>query len=91
MGRNSVSVTRVVGSKEWILDQILVTDEEILEIMGCFAYSHLPNNLQSVSMPIARLAMNMCKVVPENFMLKDGLNSLLKAKDSFVRGCLEDK
>jgi hypothetical protein len=57
-------------------------------IMQYFTYGHLSKQLQSVSMPIAELAEQMDKELPDCAEKSAGLRKLLEAKDCFVRARL---
>lgn len=57
-------------------------------IMKYFAYSHLPKHLQDVSMPIAAIAEQMDRELPDGPEKSAGLRKLLEAKDCFVRAKL---
>lgn len=56
-------------------------------IVKFFAYNHLPEPLQQVSMPFAKLAVAMAGV-PRNAETSAGLRKLLEAKDCAVRAAL---
>lgn len=56
------------------------------EIMKYFEYSHLPENLQSVSKPICELAKEMDKILPNGPEKSAGLRKLLECKDCMLRG-----
>jgi hypothetical protein len=56
--------------------------------MKYFAFKHLPEDLQKVSMPIAELAVEMDKSLPDGAEKSAGLRKLLEAKDCFVRARL---
>lgn len=60
-------------------------------IMKYFAYSHLPEKLQSVSKPIGELAEKMDNELPDCAEKSVGLRKLLEAKDALVRAQLEAK
>lgn len=60
-------------------------------IMKYFAYSHLPEKLQSVSKPIGELAEKMDNELPDCAEKSVGLRKLLEAKDALVRAQLESK
>lgn len=60
-------------------------------IMKYFAYSHLPEKLQSVSKPIGELAEKMDAELPDCAEKSVGLRKLLEAKDALVRAQLESK
>ena len=55
------------------------------EILQCFDYDHLPENLQEVSQPFCELAKRMAAVLPGCAETSAGLRKLLEAKDCFVR------
>lgn len=54
-----------------------------------FAYSHLPERLQAVSVPLAHLAVEMDESLPDGPEKSAGLRKLLEAKDCFVRAALD--
>lgn len=58
-------------------------------IMKYFGFSHLPENLQSVSKPIGELAQTMDNDLSDCAEKSAGLRKLLEAKDCFVRARLE--
>lgn len=60
-------------------------------IMKYFAYSHLPEKLQSISKPIGELAEKMDNELPDCAEKSVGLRKLLEAKDALVRAQLESK
>jgi hypothetical protein len=57
-------------------------------IMQFFAYSHLPEHLQSVSQPFATLAEALVANLPRNPERTVALRKLLEAKDAAVRARL---
>jgi hypothetical protein len=57
-------------------------------IMKYFGYSHLPQDLQSISKPISELAEKMERDLPDSPEKSAGLRKLLEAKDCFVRAKL---
>ena len=57
-------------------------------IMKHFAFSHLPEHLQSVSRPIGELAILMDENLPDGAEKSAGLRKLLEAKDCLVRAKL---
>ncbi len=70
------------------MDQNVKEHEKQFPILQFFAYNHLPERLQAVSAPFARMAEHMvqtCKPGPE---LAAGLRKLLEAKDCAVRAAL---
>lgn len=50
-----------------------------------FAYTHLPERLQSISRPFGELAKLMVETLPSNPERTAGLRKLLEAKDCAVR------
>ncbi len=56
-----------------------------VELLGWFAYEHLPEDLQAVSRPLGDLARHMVDTLPDGPELTTGLRKLLEAKDCFVR------
>ena len=74
----------------------LLTDEELAErhpgtthVLRYFAHAHLPDHLQDVSRPVAELAHEMVRVLPDGPELTVGLRKLLEAKDCLVRAALD--
>lgn len=59
------------------------------QIMKYFQFDHLPQDLQSVSKPIAELAIAMDTTLPDGPEKSAGLRKLLEAKDCFVRSKLD--
>ena len=57
-------------------------------ILRYFAYAHLPEHLQQVSAPIAKLAAALDEQLPAGPEKSAGLRKLLEAKDAFVRAAL---
>jgi hypothetical protein len=57
-------------------------------IMQFFAYEHLPEHLQVVSMPFAGLAESIVTTLPRNPERTVALRKLLEAKDAAVRAKL---
>lgn len=57
-------------------------------IMKYFEFTHLPAHLQTVSKPIAEMAMCMELTLPDGPEKSAGLRKLLEAKDCFVRAKL---
>jgi hypothetical protein len=62
------------------------TDRE--HIMQFFAYAHLPEHLQQVSLPFAVLADRIVGELPRNSERTVALRKLLEAKDAAVRARL---
>ena len=60
-------------------------------IMKHFAYAHLPEHLQKISMPFGVLAKLMDDELPDGEQKAIGLQKLLEAKDCMVRANLESK
>jgi hypothetical protein len=56
-----------------------------------FAFSHLPEKLQTVSKPIGELAEKFEAELPDGPEKSAGMRKLLEAKDCFVRSALESK
>lgn len=54
-----------------------------------FAYAHLPEHLQAVSQPFARLASTICAEVAPGPERTVALRKLLEAKDAAVRAKLQ--
>jgi hypothetical protein len=59
-------------------------------LLDLFAFGHLPDHLQKVSMPLAALAAAMVTQLGEGPELTTGLRKLLEAKDCFVRQAVID-
>lgn len=57
-------------------------------ILQFFAYSHLPQQLQSVSAPFGELAEAMHATLPRNPERTVALQKLLEAKDAAVRALI---
>jgi hypothetical protein len=53
-----------------------------------FAFSHLPEHLQAISMPVAVIAAKMVGELPDGPELTAGLRKLVEAKDCFVRAAV---
>jgi hypothetical protein len=83
--------------KEIFMDPKNLTSEQI-ELLGLFAYAHLPEPMQEFSKPLGDLAYDMAEKLGATnmvaidfvtrtggFQLTDGLKHLLLAKDCFVR------
>lgn len=58
------------------------------QLLGFFAFEHLPPFLQAVSSPCHDLAFDMATTLPDGPELTAGLRKLLEAKDAFVRQAL---
>ena len=61
----------------------------VTSIVRYFAWSHLPDKLKAVSMPLGRIALDMVETLPDGPELTAGLRKLLEAKDCFVRAALD--
>jgi len=61
------------------------------QLLGFFAYDHLPPFLQAVSSPCHDLAFDMVTTLPDGPELTAGLRKLIEAKDCFVRQALVAK
>lgn len=59
-----------------------------LVIMKYFAYSHLPENLQTVSKPFSDLANTLISKLQPGPELSVALRKLLESKDAAVRAAL---
>jgi hypothetical protein len=59
----------------------------VADVLGHFAYDHLPVHLQVVSKPICELAHQMAAEL-DGPQLTIGLQDLLRAKDAFVRAAV---
>ena len=57
-------------------------------IMQYFEYSHLPVDLQSISMTICQAAKELDEKLPNGPEKSAGMRKLLEAKDCFVRASL---
>lgn len=57
-------------------------------ILQFFAYAHLPQHLQDVSMPFGALAQTVAEKLPRNPERTVALRKLLEAKDAAVRALL---
>jgi len=58
------------------------------QLLGFFAFEHLPPFLQAVSSPCHDLAYDVATTLPDGPELTAGLRKLLEAKDAFVRQAL---
>lgn len=67
-----------------ITDEMIATDP----ILKFFAWSHLPDYLQTISAPFGRLAIVIVENVPRNAERTVALRKLLEAKDAAVRAAL---
>ena len=61
---------------------------DLVALRHHFRYAHLPELLQAISEPCARLAMQLADSLPEGPDLTCGLRDLPTAKDNFVRARL---
>lgn len=57
-------------------------------LLRFFEFGHLPEHLQAVAEPCARLAYRTVDALPDGPELSAGLRKLLEAKDCFVRQAL---
>jgi hypothetical protein len=62
---------------------------ETRQIARWFEYEHLPHHLKKISRACGDLADEMIFELCDGPELWDGLRSLLRAKDSFVRAMIE--
>lgn len=62
--------------------------EDREHILQFFAYAHLPDRLQQVSIPFAELAEEIVGTLPRNPERTVALRKLLEAKDAAVRAAL---
>lgn len=69
-------------------DQIVV-DPEASQILRYFEYKHLPDNLQTISIPFCELALRMEETLPKGAEKSTALRKLLEAKDAAVRAALD--
>ena len=61
---------------------------EIDELLGRFRFDHLPQDLQAVSRPFARMALNLVELLPTPYASGEivlCLQHLMAAKDAAVR------
>ncbi len=56
-----------------------------------FDYEHLPPHLQTISKPVGDLARQLDAMLPDGSQKELGMQSLLDAKDRFVRAALPIK
>jgi hypothetical protein len=61
----------------------------VVAIMRWFDHDHLPARLQAVAAPVAGLAEEMVRDLPDGPELTAGLRKLLEAKDCLVRAELD--
>ncbi len=64
------------------------SEEPIQAIMECFAFKHLPENLQKICLPFYNIAHTLNKKLPDGPEKSAGLRKLLEAKDCMVRAVL---
>ena len=57
----------------------------VMAVLQHFEYSHLPEDLQRISAPCAKLAQEMASKINDDPELTTGLRKLLEAKDCLVR------
>jgi hypothetical protein len=60
-------------------------------LMKWFEFAHLPERLQVISQPLAKLAAHLDASLPEGPEKTAGLRKLLEAKDCFVRADIEGR
>lgn len=77
------------GSREFMLSVSESRYPSTIQILGHFAWDHLPVRLQPYSRNCADLALQMVGMLPDSPELTVGLRKLLEAKDSFVRAALD--
>ena len=65
-----------------------ISEEPLPRIMKYFAFKHLPENLQEISLPFYNIAHTMNKKLPDGAEKSAGLRKLLEAKDCMVRATL---
>lgn len=58
-------------------------------LLRYFEYGHLPERLQSYSVPFAELALDVVTALPDGPELTAGLRKLLEAKDCIVRAAVD--
>lgn len=66
-----------------------MADRVVDRLLKFFAYSHLPEHLQTVSKPFHDLASHIDESIPSNPERTVALRKLLEAKDCAVRAALE--
>lgn len=67
------------------------TPKTTSSILQYFAYTHLPEHLQKISLPFYTLANHMEDILPVGPEKSAGLRKLLEAKDCAVRSALTVK
>ena len=65
-----------------------ISEEPLPHIMKYFAFKHLPENLQKISLPFYNIAHTLNKKLPDGPEKSAGLRKLLEAKDCMVRAVL---
>lgn len=53
-----------------------------------FSFAHLPEHLQEVAVPFAKLALHICETLPRNPERSVALRKLLESKDAAVRALI---
>lgn len=59
--------------------------QPVQDVLRWFDGSHLSDDLQVISRPIAGLVTHLLSELPDSPELTNGLRRLLEAKDSFIR------
>jgi hypothetical protein len=70
------------------LAQAILHESHGEPIAQFFAYNHLPPQLQEISQPFARLAIEVIRNIPRNPERSVALRKLLEGKDAAVRARL---
>jgi hypothetical protein len=76
---------RVLPLSKFWYGESRVTQPAILQF---FAYTHLPEHLQTVSVPFHDMAQEIANTLPDNAERYMALRKLLEAKDCAVRSLL---
>lgn len=77
------------GTREALEQAVQGRHPGTASIIRYFAWAHLPEVLQAISMPMARVALDMVDALHDGPELTAGLRKLLEAKDCFVRAALD--
>lgn len=77
------------GTRDAILAEVGERHPSTVHVLRYFAWAHLPEYLQAVSMPVAELAVRLVQRLDDGPELTVALRKLLEAKDAFVRQRLE--
>lgn len=83
--RTKVEEIKVRDSRPRLRAAFPGRSEVTLELLDHFEFGHMPPELREISSQSAALAVNMIGELPDGFQLQAGLQSLLFAKDCFVR------